>query len=286
MLGVYQQDAGFLQPERSIAAHVTAAQKLGAEVHGRERVIEWRVASGEVSVRTDCQTYQAKKLIVTAGPWAREIAPFLQNLAVPERQVVMWTQPLKPESFSLGTFPVFNMESPYGRFYGFPVYGIPGFKIGRYHHLREVVDPDTMDRQCHIADEEVLRVGIRNYFPDADGPTLAMKACLFTNSPDEHFIIDFHPDHPEVAVAAGFSGHGFKFCCVVGEIMAQLVLDGRAALDIAMFRLARLAHQPKTYANTSGATIEASLSMMCFGVSMPSLPQVIFSFGTAPEYEP
>jgi len=132
------------------------------------------------------------------------------------------------------------MEAPEGRFYGFPVYGVPGFKIGRYHHREEQVDnPDHMDRECHVEDEAVLRAGIRRYFPDADGPTMSMKTCLFTNSPDEHFILDLHPDSSQVAVAAGFSGHGFKFCSVIGEILSDLVLDGGTSLDIGMFRLGR-----------------------------------------------
>jgi len=159
---------------------------------------------------------------------------------VPERQVLIWTQPLRPEYFQLGAFPVFNMEAPEGRFYGLPVYGVPGFKFGKYHHRSQRVDdPDHMDRECHMDDEEVLRAGLRRYFPDANGPTMAMKTCLFTNSPDEHFIIDRLQDSPQVAVAAGFSGHGFKFCSVVGEIMAELVLEGSTSLDIGMFRLNR-----------------------------------------------
>jgi sarcosine oxidase len=96
-----------------------------------------------------------------------------------------------------------------------------------------------MDRACHPEDEAVLRDGIRRYFPDANGPTLDLKACLFTNTPDEHFILDLHPRHPDVAIAAGFSGHGFKFCSVVGEIMADLALEGRTRFDIDMFRLSR-----------------------------------------------
>jgi len=153
---------------------------------------------------------------------------------------MIWTQPRKPESCRLGAFPVFNMEAPEGRFYGFPVYGIPGFKLGKYHHRGEPVDdPDRMDRECHPEDEDVLREGIRRYFPGADGPVMAMKACMFTNSPDEHFIIDRLPDNPQVAVAAGFSGHGFKFASVIGEIMTELVADGATRLDTSLFRLDR-----------------------------------------------
>lgn len=239
MVAVYQPDAGFLLPERCIVAHVDAALRLGAEVHSREPVIEWGIGDGSVWVRTERQTYRARRLVITAGAWARNLVPALGDLAVPERQVLLWAQPLRPELFEPGAFPIFNMEAPEGHYYGFPAYGVPGFKIGKYHHRQERVDPDSMDRDCHPEDEAVLREAIRNYFPDANGPALAMKTCLFTNSPDEHFILDHHPDYSEVALAAGFSGHGFKFCSVVGEIMAQLALDGDSELDIGMFRLGR-----------------------------------------------
>jgi sarcosine oxidase len=240
MVAVYQADAGFLLPERCIVAYVEAAHKLGAEIIARERVVDWAADEKGVFVRTDRGSYSARKLVVAAGPWARNVVSTLKDIAVPERQVLIWTQPLRPEFFRLGMFPVFNMEAPEGRFYGFPVYGVPGFKIGRYHHRQERVDPDHMDRKLYSAeDEEVLRAGIRRYFPDADGPTMSMKTCLFTNSPDEHFILDLHPDFPHVAIAAGFSGHGFKFCSVIGEIMADLILEGTTSLDIDMFRLGR-----------------------------------------------
>ncbi|HML13937.1 MAG TPA: N-methyl-L-tryptophan oxidase, partial [Xanthobacteraceae bacterium] len=207
MVGVYQADGGFLMSEQCVVAHVTAAQARGAEVHARECVVEWHAEHDSVSVTTTRGTYRARKLVVTAGAWARTLVPALQHAAVPERQVMIWTQPRKPDYFRLGAFPVFNMEAPEGRFYGFPVYGIPGFKLGKYHHRAERVDdPDAMDRECHAEDEQVLREGIARYFPDANGPTMAMKACMFTNAPDEHFIIDRLPDHPHVAIAAGFSG--------------------------------------------------------------------------------
>jgi sarcosine oxidase len=240
MVGVHQSDGGFLLCERCIVAHVTAAQARGAEVHGRERVVEWHDEDGGVSVSTTRGTYRARKLVVCAGAWARTMVPALHELAVPERQVMIWTQPLKPDYFRLGAFPVFNMEAPEGRFYGFPVYGIPGFKVGKYHHRSERVDdPDAMDRECHREDEDVLREGIARYFPDANGPTMAMKACLFTNAPDEHFIIDRLPGSAHVAIAAGFSGHGFKFCSVIGEIITELVLDGATRIDTSLFRLDR-----------------------------------------------
>jgi len=239
MVAVYQPDAGFLIPEQCVTSYVAEARRLGAEVHPSERVAEWQVRHHEVQVTTDVATYRAQRVILTAGPWASKLLPMLQSLAVPKRQVMLWTQPIRPEHFTPEVFPIFNMEGLGGRFYGFPSHGGSGFKIGKYHHRQEHADPDDVDRECHPEDERVLREGIAAYFPDANGPALAMKVCLFTNSPDEHFILDVHPDHPEVAIAAGFSGHGFKFCSVIGEIMTQLALDGGASLDIDMFRLRR-----------------------------------------------
>jgi len=246
MVAVYQPDAGFLLSERAIIAYVMAAQALGAEIHACERVRSWEVERGRVLVRTDRASYQARSLVITAGSWAAKLVPLLRKprLAVPERQVVIWTQPRRPEYFRFGALPIFNMDAAEGKninhYYGLPIYGYPGFKFGKYHHFEEEVDPDRMDRESHRRDENLLRPAIRKYFPDADGPTMALKTCLFTNSPDEHFVVDLHPDFPNVAVAAGFSGHGFKFASVMGEILADLALDGGSArFDLGLFSLTR-----------------------------------------------
>lgn len=236
MEAVYQPSGGFVLSERAIIAYVTAAQALGAEIHGREAVRRWDVKGNRVLVQTNKDSYLASRLVITAGPWAGKLVPQLRRprLAVPERQVLIWTQPLRPELFRVGAFPVFNMEAleadGMNRYYGFPSYGIPGFKLGKYHHRHEDVDPDRMDRECHSEDERVLREAIRRYFPAANGPTMAMKTCLFTNSPDKNFVLDVHPDFPQVSIAAGFSGHGFKFASVVGEIMADFAMTGHSEL--------------------------------------------------------
>jgi len=242
MAAVYQQDGGFVLPERSIAVHVSAALALGAEVHGCERVAGWSVEGGVVEVRTDRGRYRADRLVITAGAWAAQSLPLLKSLAVPERQVLIWTQPLRAEAFTPEAFPIFNMEAPEGRFYGFPVFSVPGFKLGKYHHRGERTDPDAMYRGFDREDETVLRAGIERYFPEANGATLAMKTCMFTNSPDEHFILDAHPEWPQVSVAAGFSGHGFKFAPVIGEIMADFAMEGGCSRwNLELFRLGRFA---------------------------------------------
>ena len=242
-LAVYQPDGGFLLSERCIVTHVAAALNLGGEVHGREQVLGWEPKGDGVEVRTDRGAYSADKLIVCSGAWTAKLLPRLAEFAKPERQVLAWFQPKRPQLFRPDTFPVFGVVVEEGRFYGFPSLGttgeIPSFKVGRTHHLNQQVDPDNMDRESHLEDEKVLRDFTRRYFPQAAGPTLGLKTCLFTNSPDGHFILDILPGLPQVSVAAGFSGHGFKYCSVVGEIMADLAQHGETPHDLSMFRLAR-----------------------------------------------
>ncbi len=239
VLTVYQPDGGFLLSEQCVVAYVSAALELGAEVHGREQVLNWEPWGDGVKIQTDRDTYTANSLVICAGSWAYKLVPGLAEYAIPERQVLAWFQPSQPKSFKPGTFPVWGLEVDEDRYYGFPSYGVPGFKLGRYHHLKEQVDPDTMEREPNAQDEEVLRDFTRRYFPDAIGPTLALKTCLFTNTPDGHFIIDRLPDCPQVSIAAGFSGHGFKFCSVVGEIMADLSQRGETSHDLSLFKLDR-----------------------------------------------
>ena len=240
LMALYQPEGGFLLPERCIVAHVTAAVQMGAEVHGREQVLKWRPMESGIEVTTDRGKYLSDKLVICAGSWTAKLIPELSHFLAAERQVLGWFQPLKAELFDPGTFPVFNMLVDEGKFYGFPLYDIPGFKVGRFHHLYQQVDPDTMDRDVQKEDEEVLRSFTNRYFPDAAGPTMSLKTCIFTNTPDEHFILDLHPQFPQVSIAAGFSGHGFKFCSVVGEIMADLVQHSRSRHDLDFLSLRRL----------------------------------------------
>jgi sarcosine oxidase len=237
-MAVLQPDGGFLLPERCIVAHVEAALALGAELRARERVLGWEPAGDGARVTTDRAEYDAERLVLTAGAWMQELA----GLPVePERQVLAWFQPLRPELFTPERFPVFNLQlDEDDRYYGFPVFGIPGFKLGRYHHLRESGPADELDREPRPEDEAVLREFAERHFPDGAGPAMTLKSCLFENSPDEHFILDTLPDAPQVVVGGGFSGHGFKFCSVVGEILADLATDGETRHAIGFLRLARL----------------------------------------------
>ena len=236
---VYQADGGFLLPERCIVTHVQAAERAGADVHSQETVLDWEVRGDGVQVRTDRDTYTAGRLVVTAGPWAANLVPELAAYAVPERQVMGWFQPKRPELYAAEAFPVFGVFTEEGRYYGCPSHAVPGFKIGRAHHLLQKVDPDAINREVHPEDEDILRQAVNRYFPLAAGKLLDGKTCMYTNTPDEHFMIGTLDGQPQVSVAAGFSGHGFKFASVIGEIMADLAQSGATEHDINLFRLDR-----------------------------------------------
>ncbi|MBA3423108.1 MAG: N-methyl-L-tryptophan oxidase [Rubrobacter sp.] len=239
-LALVQPEGGFLAPERCIVSYVMAAQAHGAEIHGHEQVLEWEPLEDGVRVRTDRGTYEADRLVVTAGAWNGDFLDVLDGLAVPERQVLAWLQPDRPEHFRPDNFPVFNLLVDEGRFYGFPIHGVPGFKFGKYFHLNETGAADEIDRQPHDYDEQILRDFAERYFPDGCGPTMDLQTCMFTNTPDHHFVIDLHPEYPQVSLASPCSGHGFKFASVIGEIMADLATTGLTRHDISLFRLDRL----------------------------------------------
>ncbi|MGH3077123.1 MAG: N-methyl-L-tryptophan oxidase, partial [Gaiellaceae bacterium] len=234
-----QPDGGFVLPERCIVAHVSGALAAGAVVRARERVVEWEDTRSGVRVTTDREVVEADRLVLTAGAWSQDVARLPPGLVRGVRQALAWLQPTRPDVFEPARFPVFNLSLDGEHFYGFPAFGIPGFKLGRYDHFGEGGDPDGIPREPTIDDETPLRAFAERYFPEGAGPAIAVKTCLFEPSPDEHFLLDRHPDSPHAVLGAGFSGHGFKFCSVVGEILADLALDGETRHDIGFLRLSR-----------------------------------------------
>ncbi|MGU9979012.1 N-methyl-L-tryptophan oxidase [Phreatobacter sp. HK31-P] len=238
----FQADAGFVMSERAIVAHVTMAMAAGAEIRAREAILGWEpTAGGGVRVTTSRGSYEAGRLILSTGAWIGDHAADLASLAAPERQVLGWFQPRVPEHFALGAFPVSIVETGSTSCYQFPVFGVPGFKIGLYHHLNETGHADSLSREPTEQDEAALRAVLRETFPDADGPLLGLRCCMFTNTPDEHFIVDTLPGLPQVVVASPCSGHGFKFAGVMGEVLADLAISGATRHDISLFRLDRFA---------------------------------------------
>jgi sarcosine oxidase len=242
--GILEEEGGFLVPEKCILAHAAGARSAGAELHESEVVLGWEAGAAGVRVHTDRGVYEADKLVLTAGSWNGKLVPALAPLLEPERQVVAWLEVSRPEIFLPAALPVFIMEVPEGMYYGFPLFGEgpPGLKLGRMHHRLEKADPDLLDRDgAGPADEEILRSFAARYLPEGAGQALAMKVCMFTNTPDEHFLIDHAPGEPRVLLGGGFSGHGFKFCSVIGEILADLAIEDGTRHRIELFRAGRFA---------------------------------------------
>ncbi len=236
---VYQPDGGFLHSEQCIVAHTRAAHAAGARIQARERVVDWAASESGVRVSTDRDDYAADQLVTTAGAWTGTLFPGLAEHLEPERQVLGWFQPTDPGQFTRENFPVFVADVPEGNYYGFPVFEVPGFKIGKHHHQGETGSPVQVGREPTQEDEQLLREFARQYVPAGTGPTMRLSSCMYTNTPDRDFILDSHPDHANVVVGAGFSGHGFKFASVVGEILADLTLEGGSDHPVDLFGLSR-----------------------------------------------
>ncbi len=239
--GVFEPSAGYIVPEHAVAAMTTEALGRGATIHAREQALSWSSTRDGVSVTTEQGEYHASRLVVCCGAWTGRIVSELGVMLRVTRQILGWVRPKQPDRFELGRFPCWAIEdSDQSVFYGFPIQpSHPGLKLAR-HFPGPATDPESLDRNgATIADEESFRPGLRRFLPQGDGPTLAMAICMYTMSPDSHFIVDAHPAHPNVSIACGFSGHGFKFAPVVGEIMADLVEHGRTDLPAGFLGLGR-----------------------------------------------
>ena len=241
---LFEPDAGFVTPERSVLVHVAEAMKLGAEIRTQVEVGRWRVEGGGVVVETSSGSFSADRLVITAGPWTSKLVPLLKPKLEVTRQSLVWVMPEDPEAFQLGKFPcwVIAEEGLHGVYYGFPMLSVDRFQgpIGlklAHHAPATICDPDHVDRNIYPEDSvpmvEVLRKCFRKGFKQLS----AVKTCLYTNTADENFIIDQLPGHDNVYVAAGFSGHGFKFAAGIGEIMADLAVDRKTEFPIGFLKL-------------------------------------------------
>lgn len=249
MQTLHEPLAGILFPHRCIGAHLRLAERHGAELHFEERVTGWTPDSGGgVTVNTDRGTYSAARVVISVGAWLGKLAPELGLPLLVERNPLFWFDPVATrELLGPDRLPVWIMELDVDQaFYGFPALaaskGTPqqGAKVAR-HHGGWPVDPDTVDRQATDADEQVVRGFMKRYMPLANGPRLDAKVCMYTNTPDFNFVLDFHPDDGRVIVASPCSGHGFKFSNIIGRVCADLALDGRTAFDIDFLKLGRFA---------------------------------------------
>lgn len=237
---VLEANAGFLYVEECVRAHIDAAVSLGAEIHCEEPAMEWKVVGDGVEVRTARETYHAGKLIITAGAWATRL---LSDLGVPltvMRQVLLWFAVTGHEHlFRRDRFPVFIADTPEGTFYGLPAIDGFGLKVAAHQNAEHLPNPDGVDWQPREEDEPPVREFLERHIPAAAGRVTKGQVCMYTMTPDKHFVIDRHPLHPQVSVACGFSGHGFKFASAVGEVLADLADTGRTGCRIDMFRATR-----------------------------------------------
>ena len=188
-----EPDAGLLTPERSILLLVQQAILKGAVIRTKEKVLEWKRENGTITVKTSIGTYHAKKLVITAGPWAGKMIPALAPKLKVTRQSLAWVQPKKWDNFVLGEFPCWNLIDDGHDFYGFPIlpvgkFGGPlGLKLALHYPGGDITDPDMVSRNTKESDEDVLIRFLNQFMPDGYENTLVMKTCLYTNTPDRKF---------------------------------------------------------------------------------------------------
>ena len=237
-VAVHETNAGYLFPEECIRAQLALASAAGAELHFEEKVLSWDAVGQGVEVRTSKGAYSAGHVVITAGPWANAALQGIFPLRV-TRQVMAWIQPTTGVTqFLPERFPVFLCEDPDGGFpgYGFPAMDGPRGGIKAAIHGSDIVcTPESVDREIHDSDVQRIIEKLKVRMPALDGEVLRAKTCLYTMSPDEHFVIGKHPQFASCSVACGFSGHGFKFASVVGEILADLATSGTTTHPIGLF---------------------------------------------------
>ena len=242
-----EPEAGFIPPEKAIRLYASEAKKNGATIHSNEKVMEWKKDGNKVVVKTDHQNYQCNKLIITAGAWAGKMIPGFTDKIKVTRQFVAWVKTKKDNLFVLKKFPCWMIgdDDKHGCYYGFPLlntekFGKPaGLKLA-HHFPFQTTDPDNVNRQTTEDDLENVKYCLDKYLPGVFDSFLSTKICLYANSPDENFIIDRLPGFEEnVCIACGFSGHGFKFASVVGEILADLATERKTSLPIGFLNAKR-----------------------------------------------
>ncbi len=243
-VSLFEPAGGYLLAEPSIKAHARLAASHGAMIREREPVRRWGADAREAWAETDRGRFRAGALVLCAGAWMPRIAGLSTPLRV-TRQTLVWTKPQRPELFARPDAPVWAlMDDDDSMYYGFPAgagwAGGPGLKAAR-HFPGPEINPDLADREPSPEQIEQVRGFLRRRLPGADGELLRAQTCLYTTTPDEHFIIDRHPEHERVIVASPCSGHGFKFASVIGEILADLAMTGRSALPVEFLSLARFA---------------------------------------------
>lgn len=221
--------AGFLEIEPALRAMARLAREAGVDIRENEPVSAWGASDSGVWVESENGRSTADRLIITAGAWSGKALASLGLRLQVVRKTLWWLDVKNPERFALGQLPVFMGERGEQGLYGFPIFGQPGLKIAD-HHGGEPTSVEIVDRTTRPGEERALIDGARWLFGAGQitGKVLKSAVCLYTNTPDGHFILDRHPEYANVAIGAGFSGHGFKFTPAVGEKLVELAFDPSA----------------------------------------------------------
>lgn len=239
LVGVYEARAGCLAVEDCVRAHLDDAAAHGAEIRSGAIVRSWSRAGQGIDVQTDSETFHAARLVIAAGAWAAGVLASLGLRLTVRRKPQYWFAP-RDDSYHVDRgAPAFLYELPEGVFYGFPQLDAWGVKMAQHSGGAVVSDPLEVDRQLDAADLAQVASFAAGWLPRVSDRLLDHAVCMYTLTPDEHFIVDRHPEVEQVVLAAGFSGHGFKFAPVLGEALAELALDGRTSLPIDFLGLNR-----------------------------------------------
>jgi sarcosine oxidase len=246
---LYETEAGVLRPEACVRAPVERAVAAGAEAKEGVSVIGWSAAaSGDgVVVQTTHGTFEAGRLVLCPGAWAPQLLRLPMLPLTVERQVLHWFDPAGGlEPFEPGLFPVYIWDCGSDvQFYGFPAQPGPpgGVKVAFFRSPNtETCTAESVERKVRRDEIDRMRGALSDRLPSlAAGPHIESVVCLYTTTPDRHFAVGLHTDHPQVAIASPCSGHGFKFASVIGEILSDLIVDGRTRHGIDLFDVARFA---------------------------------------------
>jgi sarcosine oxidase len=246
-VALYERNAGFVRPEATVAAHLDLAGGLGADLRFTEPVRRWEAGPDGVRAVTDAGSYSAGHLVICPGAWAPDLLADLGMSFVVERQVQYWFAPTGGiDPFRPDRHPIWIWEDRTG----LQLYGLPaidgadgGVKVG-FARGGETCTPEAIERLVRDSEVRAMAAQLRAHIPSLPGPFLKAVTCMYTNTVDGHFVIARHPGHERVTVACGFSGHGFKFVPVVGEILADLATAGATRHPIALFDPTR--HRERT----------------------------------------
>ena len=242
-VAVYQQDAGVLAATRCVNAMLRLAAARGASLHDSEPIHKVVLRDDFVEVTTAKGAYRADKLVVTAGAWLGRV---LGDLALPlhvEQQQVIYLRVTQASDFAPKRMPLFINRDPDATVYGFPLLDYPHAIKVSDHAGAPTITLEERQTELMRARAQQTTHRVQSFLPAVTNELVHYELCLYTKTPDEHFVLDVHPEHPNVVVGGGFSGHGFKFGSVLGEIIKELVQDGKSRHDLSLFSLERFAAQ-------------------------------------------